>query len=82
LKSKQQGALAKKLENILFTFLRDLNLSYSGSQCQTFFNRDAQGGAFRRFAAALESILEEAHQRPNSRVNLDLRDEMNSLSLD
>lgn len=81
LKSKQQGAYARKLENIFYTFLRDLNLSYSWSQCQIICNRSAQGDAFRRFAAALESMLEEAQERTISRRKHDLGDKIGSLSL-
>jgi hypothetical protein len=82
LKSKQQGAHARKLENIFYTFLRDLNLSYSCSQQKTIPNRMAQGDAFRRFAAAFESMLEEAHEKNISRQKHDLSDKLSSLSLD
>ncbi|CAG8129573.1 unnamed protein product, partial [Penicillium nalgiovense] len=81
LKSKQQGAYGRKLENTFYTFLRDLNLSYSWSQCQTICNRSAQGDAFRRFAAAFESMLEEAQERTISRREHDLCDKISSMTL-
>lgn len=54
---------------------------YSWSQCQIICNRSAQGDAFRRFAAALESMLEEAQERTISRRKHDLCDKISSLSL-
>lgn len=77
LKSKQRGEHARKLENIFFTFLRDLNLSYSLSQQP---NRKAQGDAFRRFATAFEGILEEVHEKSGPRKD-DLCDQLWTLSL-
>lgn len=61
IKSKQQGIYARKLENTFYTFLRDLNLSYSCSGAMITANKEAQGNAFRIFATAFEHILEEVH---------------------
>ncbi|KAJ5981546.1 hypothetical protein N7522_013582 [Penicillium canescens] len=80
LKSKQQGARARRLENTLYAFLRDLNLSYKWSQHQTESNKEAQGDTFQRFATAFEGILEEAHEKSRSRKH-DLCGKLSSLNL-
>ncbi|KAJ5796873.1 uncharacterized protein N7518_005413 [Penicillium psychrosexuale] len=79
-KSKQQGACARRLESILYAFLRDLNLSYEWSQHQNILNKQAQADTFRRFATAFEGILEEAHEKSRSRKQ-DLCGKLSSLKL-
>ncbi|KAJ6019701.1 hypothetical protein N7522_001768 [Penicillium canescens] len=80
LKSKQQGARARRLENTLYAFLRDLNLSYKWSQHQTESNKEAQRDIFRRFATAFKGILEEAHEKSTSREH-DICGKLSSLNL-
>lgn len=80
LRSKQRGKHASKLENIFYTFLRDLNLSYTGSQ-YVEVNTDALGDAFRRFGASFENILEEIREETISREQHDLCNRTNSLNL-
>lgn len=81
LKSKQQGKHASKLENIFYTFLRDLNLSYTCSQYERISNKHALGDAFRRFGASFEDTLEEIREENISREERDLCNRTNSLNL-
>lgn len=76
---QHQTARTNKLENKFYTFLRDLNLSYSWSQNLVNINGTAQTHAFLRFAAAFENILEEALENPQK--GHDLSEEMASMSL-
>ena len=82
MKSKETQPRARKLENIFYTFLRDMNLSYSSSGKMIFYKIDALADAFRRFAAAFENILEEALEEAISRRDHELCNKMNSLGLD
>ena len=81
LKSKETQPRARKLENIFYTFLRDMNLSYSRSGKTTFCKIGALADAFRRFAAAFENILEETQEAISQRDH-ELCNKMNSLGLD
>lgn len=79
--SDQQSALAKSLENIFFSLIRDLNLSFRWLQNSLYHNIVAQGSAFRRFAAAFEDILEEIVENRFSQKGTELHHQMGSLRL-
>ena len=80
LRSQHQTARANKLENKFYTFLRDLNLSYSSPQILFNINGTAQTHTFLRFAAAFENILEEALEETPKKGH-GLSEEMASMSL-
>ncbi|KAF3021161.1 hypothetical protein E8E15_000369 [Penicillium rubens] len=80
LTSNQPCSLSKRLENKIFTLLRDLNLSYESSGT-IFPNKVAQGCAFRRFAAAFEDSLEEFLDNKLCQKNPGIRHQFDALSL-
>ncbi|KAJ5115979.1 hypothetical protein N7456_000327 [Penicillium angulare] len=58
-RSNNSTALERSLENRLFAFLRDLNISFARDRDLVFLRSPAQVScAFRRFAAAFEDMLE------------------------
>lgn len=80
LTSNQPCSVSRRLENKIFTLLRDLNLSYECSGI-IFANKVAQGCAFRRFAAAFEDSLEEFLDNKLSQKEPRIRHQFNALSL-
>lgn len=80
LTSNQPCSLSSRLENQIFTLLRDLNLSYESSGI-VFPNKVAQGCAFRRFAAAFEDSLEGFLERELSQKKPGICHQFDALSL-
>lgn len=59
IKLGRPSIFAKRLENWLFSLLRDLNFYYGRLQNEVYHNIVAQKCAFQRHAAVFEDILEE-----------------------